>query len=599
MCWLRSPRRFKVFVAHRVSEILDTTGSNNWRWVPSDMNIADVATKWKRNVTQTHPDRWYMGPQFLSRQPEHWPTEKASDDVVDSDDLEYRCNLVKVVTHDELRPDMERFSNFNRLVRSQAYVLRYFYHKGERGPLSAEEIERAENYLVVSVQQECFTEDYRALERHKPLNTNSRLKSYSPILYDRVLRMKGRLDNAEYLTFEQRCPVILPRNHRFTWLYIKLVHEKMLHHNHQTALNEIKQRFMIPGLRAQLKSVRAKCQRCKIDRARPNVPEMAALPRSRLAARIKPFSYVGVDYFGPLSVKIGRRLEKRWGAIFTCLTTRAIHLELAIALSTDAFFLIFRCFVSRRGQPRVLYSDNGTNFRGAAAELQAILADHIQRLVQEKYTAITWQFNPPSAPHMGGAWERLVRSVKNGLKKALPERVPTEACLYSVLCEVEAIVNSRPLTYVDNEATAIEALTPNHFLLGTSSGIKPLGNFTDDPQALRLEYKRQQNITAAFWQRWTNEYLPNISKRSKWYDTVDPIGVGDVVAIVLSELPYSWQIGRIVEIVQSKDGGVRQAVIKTANGTLRRPASKLAILEKELRPASISSSVGGSVTESP
>lgn len=593
LCWLRSPRRFKVFVAHRVCEILDTTGSKSWRWVPSDINIADAATKWKKSNAQQPPDRWFVGPKFLTRAPEHWPIEKPSEDIVDVDDLEYRCNLVKVVQPDELRPDMSRFSNFNRLVRTQAYVLRYALRNKERGCLSAAEIERAENYLIVSVQRECFAEDYRTLEQHKSLNANSRLKTYSPILYDNMLRMKGRLENAEYLTFDQRCPIILPRHHMFTWLYIKMIHEKLLHHNHETAMNEIKQRFVIPGLRAQLKSVRARCQRCKIDRTRPNVPEMATLPRSRLAARIRPFSHVGVDYFGPLTVKIGRRFEKRWGAIFTCLTTRAIHLELATALSTDAFFLIFRCFVSRRGQPLSLYSDNGTNFRGAAAELQSLLAVHIQKLVQERYTSIKWHFNPPSAPHMGGAWERLVRSVKTSLEKALPERIPTEACLYSVLCEVEAIVNSRPLTYVDSAADAIEALTPNHFLLGSSSGIKPLGDFTDDPRLLRLEYQRQQVIIKAFWQRWTNEYLPTISKRTKWYDTVDPIRVGDVVAIVLSETPYTWQLGRITEIVQSKDGGVRQAVVKTATGLLRRPASKLAVLVKELRSDPTAPQLGG------
>jgi transposase InsO family protein len=189
-----------------------------------------------------------------------------------------------------------------------------------------------------------------------------------------------------------------------------------------------------------------------------------------------------------MTVKNGGRVDKKWGAIFTCLTTRAIHLELAPALSTDAFILVLRAFIGRRGMPLEIYSDNGTNFSGAEAELRRVL-QKVSKEAQYEFAHINWKFNPPAAPHMEGAWERLVRSVKVALNYALPERNPSEDLPRCCLIDIECMINSRPLTYVETEMNTLEALTPNHFLMGSSSGTKPFGNFTDDVHVLRTEWK--------------------------------------------------------------------------------------------------------------
>lgn len=178
-------------------------------------------------------------------------------------------------------------------------------------------------------------------------------------------------------------------------------------------------------------------------------------------------------------------------------------------------------------------------------------------------------------------------------------KTPSEDLLRSCLAEIESVVNSRPLTYVVTEAGEVESLTPNHFLLGSSSGMKPLGEFSDDVNYLRGEWKKQQAVIKSFWVRFTNEYLPSISKRTRWYDKVPSLAVGDVVAITLSSTPYTWQLGRIKNIITSKDGNVQQADITTSTGILRRPASKIAVLVSEREEVNKSGDflLGGSIAD--
>ena len=221
-----------------------------------------------------------------------------------------------------------------------------------------------------------------------------------------------------------------------------------------------------------MRSIVFNCIICKLRRGKPQNPLMSSLPEDRLAYGLRPFSRCGVDYFCPMIIKIGRRHEKRWGVLFTCLTTRAIHLELAHSLSASSAIMALQRLSARRGAPIVMYSDNGTNFRGACKELKNELLK-IDTNKQREYAlrnGMKWMFNRPDAPHMGGAWERLIRSVKSALYSVLKKQVVTDEVLYTLLTEIEHSVNSRPLTHVSTDPGDNEALTPNHFLIGTSSG---------------------------------------------------------------------------------------------------------------------------------
>ncbi|XP_075163344.1 uncharacterized protein LOC142235979 [Haematobia irritans] len=301
---------------------------------------------------------------------------------------------------------------------------------------------------------------------------------------------------------------------------------------------------------------------------------MSTLPPSRLASFERPFTYVGIDYFGPLYVTVGRRREKRWGVLFTCLIVRALHLEIAHSLDNSSCIMCIRNFMARRGMPKEIYTDNGTNFKSASK----VLATEINyNMMSKSLDGIRWVFNPPAAPHMGGAWERLVRSVKTALYQICPQMTFTDETLKNAFAEVEFMVNSRPLTFVSLESSVDEALTPNHLLLGSSDGHKT-ENFERADQ--RQRWHQIQLFADKFWKRWHKEYIPTLTRRGKWFEKTAPLKVGDIVIIIDDNLPrHCWPKGRIVETVIAKDGQVRQATVQTANSVYQRPATKLAKLD--------------------
>ncbi|XP_036346061.1 uncharacterized protein LOC118755326 [Rhagoletis pomonella] len=285
--------------------------------------------------------------------------------------------------------------------------------------------------------------------------------------------------------------------------------------------------------------------------------------------------------------EVGRRREKRWGVIFTCLTVRAAHIELAENLSTDAFILCLRNFINRRGTPVRIRSDNGTNFIGAQKELknaeQLFDIDRIQAEAANRY--IDWKFNCPSNPSAGGCWERLIRIVKSLLSHTLREVAPRVDTLQSVLIEAESIINSRPLTDLPLSHEDDEPLTPNHFLIGCVNSTQT-PHPVDEKICLRKQWRIAQNLKDRLWKRWTTEYLPQLICRSKWREKAIALQINDLVLICEPSQPRThWQKGRVTKVFPAKDGQVRVAEVKTSSGLLRRPATRLArlIVEGESR----------------
>ncbi|XP_055543080.1 uncharacterized protein LOC129728652 [Wyeomyia smithii] len=409
-----------------------------------------------------------------------------------------------------------------------------------------------------------------------------------------VLRMEGRNANANYATFDARFPIILKRDHPITIRLLEHYHNQLGHFNKETVVNEVRQRFEIAHLRVAVDKVFRDCQWCKMLKCKPKPPRMAPLPIQRLTPHLKPFSYVGINYMGPLDVTVGRRKEKRYVAVFTCLVIRAVHLEVAYNLSTESCILAIRRFVRRRGSPVEIFTDNGTNFVGASRELQR----QIEQINVKCATTFTnaktkWSFNPPAAPHMGGVWERMVRSVKEAMKGLDDGRQLTDEILATVLCESEGLINTRPLTYMGQGSAEGEALTPNHFLIGSSSG-------TSDPQnapvslaeALRDSYKRAQYLTNLAWERWLKEYFPSVNRRTRWFDEVRSVKVGDLVYVAEGKR-RSWIRGKVAAVVVGTDGRVRQAVVETATGKIKRPVVNLALMDVDDSGRSSPESRGG------
>ncbi|XP_062538488.1 uncharacterized protein LOC134206780 [Armigeres subalbatus] len=203
------------------------------------------------------------------------------------------------------------------------------------------------------------------------------------------------------------------------------------------------------------------------------------------------------------------------------------------------------------------------------------------KILKEFVSADTsWTFNPPLAPHMGGGWERLIRSLKRNMMAICPSRTPSEEVLRNVFAEIENTLNSRPLTHVPVEDDASPALTPNHFLLGSSNGTKPLVSLNDSGALMKQNWRTSQALAAQFWKRWLSEYLPDITRRTKWYTDTKPISMGDIVIIVDPSLPRNcWPKGRIISTNVGRDGRIRSATVKTVSGVYERPVTKLAVLD--------------------
>ncbi|XP_055633341.1 uncharacterized protein LOC129773720 [Toxorhynchites rutilus septentrionalis] len=595
LCWLRSDhRRYSQYVAARVSEVLDTTEIDEWHWIQSEWNVADDGTKWTGQVELKIEDRWFLGPGFLKGPEESWPKRSF---IRETTDEEIRSSALFHGKNAEPDVMASNYSRWMHLVRVTAYVQRFVDNVQSKrkkipqrsGPLTNDELRRAQEYHFRQAQRDAYAEELRLLggsnnegERITQVTSSSKIHKLSPFLDPaNHLRMNSRAAKCIFLFPDEKYPIILPDDHPVTHLVLADFHERYHHRNYATVANEVRQRFCIPRLRRTLRKMRHRCQWCRNRDVSPVPPEMAELPQARLAAFSRPFSHVGVDFFGPIEVIAGRKVEKRWGVLMTCLTIRALHIEVASSLNTSSCIMALNNFIARRGTPVCFYSDRGTNFVGASKELrEAVRALDKHQLSKEFTTASTsWRFNPPATPHMGGSWERLVQSVKRNLTEILRSRRPTDEELRSALTLIEGVLNSRPLTEVPVDNESEPALTPNHFLLGSSDGSKPFTLCDDNVQTVRRGWQVSQVMANAFWKRWLRNYLPEITKRSKWFKKVKPISVGDIVVIVDPEHPRNcWPKGKVIGTVE-KGGQVRRATVQTSRGVYERPAVKLAVLD--------------------
>ncbi|XP_069961860.1 uncharacterized protein [Bactrocera oleae] len=358
----------------------------------------------------------------------------------------------------------------------------------------------------------------------------------------------------------------------------------MNHQNLEATIGDIRSNYWVPRLRSLLRNVIASCGVCRLNKAAPVAPKMGLLPVDRLTPYVRPFSYTGLDYFEPLTVTVRRSTEKRWVALFTCLTVRAVHLELAHDLSTDSCIIAIRNFVNRRGTPLRIRSDNGKNFVGADREAKRFkeVFDRVRLQSELSQKNIQWVFNSPFNPSEGGAWERMVQCVKRVLCHTLKEVAPREHTLNSFLIEAENIVNSRPLTHLPITADQEQPITPNDFILGAANVAHTPIVDTDleKTSVSRKQWRIARQLRDHFWNRWITEYLPTLTRRVKWCQRTKPMKAGDLVFICDPNVPRRECCrGKVERVYPGLDGEVRRADIRTSRGVNRRAVSKLAVLD--------------------
>ena len=386
-----------------------------------------------------------------------------------------------------------------------------------------EMLKAADDVLLRHVQAKHYPDELNALQgdsknRNPCVKRTSSMYKLDPFLDDGIIRVGGRLRSSD-LPHEAKHQKLIPADSLLAKLILQNIHKTLGHQGKNAMLAELRQNYWIPRAGQLLKQLVSKCVLCRKYRAKCGEQKMSDLPEDRVVPGKPAFSNVGIDYFGPFEVKRGRSMIKRYGVIFTCSTSRAIHLEVAQSLTTDSCINAIRRFIARRGPVECIRSDNGTNLVGAERELRESIdqwnVSKIAKSLQQHN--IKWLFNPPAASHFGGFWERLIRSVRKilyGVMKEQPLHLDDEG-LNTLMCEVELILNLRPLTPASDDPSDDEVLTPSHILMMKKTTSLPPGMFNPDDSYVKQRWRQIQFLANVFWRRWTREYLPMLKKRQK------------------------------------------------------------------------------------
>ena len=575
-------RRFKTFVANRLAAIFETTEPKQWRHVEGKLNPADLASRGIEPDNQAAMRLWLNGPAFLYKPESEWPSSRpASETPEDDPELKRDVAVTATVAGDDLIDRiMLRYSSLSKLVRHAAWWRRAAVRRHGNDPLTAEELASAEASLVRFVQRTCLTEDYRRLSSGDTPKKSSRLGPLSPKLEDGLIIVGGRLQFSE-LSDGAKHPKVMPEKHHLTALIIRAVHEDQCHSGTSHVLASVRQHYWVLRGRAAVKRQLQACLMCRRLYRATEDQQMAPLVKERLTPNQPPFTYVGVDYFGPLYVKCRRSTVKRWGCIFTCLATRAVHVELAHSMTAASFISALQRFTSRRGRPRVVYSDNGTNFVGAEREIRKELMSWIADVgLRAADYGIDWRFNPPHASHRGGATERMIRAVRRVLIAVTKDQLLTDEQMSTAMCEAERVVNDRPLTYVGDDPADPEVLTPAKLLLLKTNTCLPMGDFTADDHYATRWWRRAQHVANVFWKRWLREYVQTLQDRPCWRLVRENLKAGDVVLIRDLNAPRGqWPLGVVTETEVSRDGLVRAVQLRSRGKIVRRPVTQLVNLE--------------------
>ncbi|KYN27942.1 hypothetical protein ALC57_02653 [Trachymyrmex cornetzi] len=498
------------------------------------------------NRLSRHPEMKTAYTQFMQEYIELWFAQNATEWCIknwltEQKIPEARGTTTTVAVQQEILEIFNRYSTLDKLIRVQGYILRFIHNcrsdkSKRRGDLSAIEIDTATYSLVRMVQTSAFSSELKHLLNHQPLPRSSKLLSLTPVIDEQgILRVGGRLQRAN-LPYSARHQMLLPSKHPFTKLLIENEHSR---------------------LRVQSS---------------------------------RPFSHVGVDFCGPFYLRESKRRNSRtnksYVAIFVCLATKAVHVEMAFDLSAEGFIHVLRRFIGRRGKPSDIYSDNATNFVGTDRELKKLhemFTEEQRKLTQDCATqGVQWHFIPPRAPHFGGIWEAAVRSFKTHFRKVVGETLLTTDEMLTLSIQIEAILNSRPITVLSSDPNDLTYLSPGHFLIGDV--------LTDVPEPTLLNvqdnrlscWQRVDQMRQHLWKRWSKDYLHQLQQRTKW--RVEDINVTPGSMVLIKEdntPPLHWPLGRILEVHPGDDGIVRAATIKTTKGTFKRAANRLSLLPVE------------------
>ncbi|XP_053367622.1 uncharacterized protein LOC128541295 [Clarias gariepinus] len=555
-------RRFHVYVANRVARIRRCTHPNQWQFVRTDQNPADHGTRFisPELLNQTS---WFTGPEFLHKDGSNNDTIHTEIyNLVEPDtDVEVRSQVSALVTKaSEKEFDSQRFTRFSNwkvLIRAIASLVRKVRSYAGNPNSRTDELTQARMIVVRTVQQETFSEELKRLAGNEEVSKHSIIRKLNPILdEDGVIRVGGRLSAAD-TCWEEKHPIIIPKNNHIATLLVRHFHEQVAHQGRHFTEGALRSAGLwIIGGKRLVSSVIHHCVICKRLRGKLGEQKMASLPSDRVNPN-PPFTNVGVDVFGPWNIytrrtRGGLAESKRWAVIFTCLGTRAVHFEVIESLSSASFINALRRFIAVRGPVKLFRSDRGTNFIGACKELKLNAEDpDFKSYLQDQ--GCTWVFNSPHSSHMGGVWERLIsvaRRILNALLLKTDSTRLSHEVLVTLMSEIMAIMNARPLVPISSDPDMPHVLSPATLLTQKIEAVSaPKGEY-DIKDLYNKQWRQVQSLADAFWKRWRQEYLTTLQQRRKWQVNKPNLQVGDVVLLKDAALKRNeWPTGVIARVI--------------------------------------------------
>lgn len=532
---------------------------------------------------------WLLGPSFVTSNTEE--SEGKAFPLVNPDEDQDIRPAVKVMkscidqNHSLGSHRFERFSSLKNLVETIAllrHIATRFNIDDCHGWQSCskhktvDQFEAAKQTIIKVVQSEQFGEEISCIKEGKKLPKNSPLLALNPFLDSiGMLRVGGRLNKATLQSAEKN-PIILSAHQHISTLLVLHYHSEVKHQGRHFTEGAVRAAgYWIIGAKRLISSLIHKCVKCRRMRGKQMTQQMSDLPQDRLQPG-PPFSSVGVDTFGPWEVATRRSRggvinSKRWGILFTCLSTRAVHIEIVEELSSSSFINALRRFMAIRRSVKIFRSDRGTNFIGAT-DVLLIDAIHVEDGPVKDFLyskGTTRLFNAPHASHMGGVWERMIgvtRRILDSMLLDCKRVVLTHEVLVTFMAEACVIINSRPLTTVSSDQECTEILTPSTLLTKkTDSGLQPLIEF-DQKNMYRAQWQRVQTLADIFWTRWKNEFLHTMQQRCKWQDSKPDLKPGDLVLLIDDQSHRNhWPMGLVINAIPSKDGKIRAAEVCVNN----------------------------------
>lgn len=601
--WIKGmEHEWKQFVQHRVESIRCLVEPKFWKHCPGRYNPSDIPSRGMSIHELVNSNMWLKGPDWIQSDEfltSEWIVQDIEPEAYHSEMKCKPAEPVNLLTMPTLVSsigtlvDSTRFSSVYRLFHVTKCVLQFVYHLmtaiGRSLPPDYKDcLERAKWYWVKD-NQSCLTNDHRFNLWKRQLD----------LYLDKweVWRCGGRMAKS-CLSLSAQNPILLDKDHHLTELIVMRAHHRVLHNGVKDTLAELRSEYWLVKGRQYVRRLIHKCVVCKRQEGKPceaNPPP--PLPEFRVQ-QCRPFQTTGVDFAGPLFVRPSGASDgvsnKTWLCLYTCCATRAVHLDLVNDMTTATFIRSFKRFTARRGVPSRVISDNGRTFKSASK----IITQMIQSSETKEYfddLHVEWQFNLERAPWWGGIFERMIKSAKRCLRKSIGRNCLSHDELLTLIVEVEAVLNSRPLTYVSSEDVN-EPLTPSHLLVGYRILTLPDYQLVSDhdvehsisEKQLNCKLRHLENVLQHFWNRWKKEYLlelrefhrTHVQKGNKY-----AIEKGDVVTIYDEGHPRGlWRLGKVEELIRGADGLVRGAQMKVVskNGSprlLRRPLQHIYPLE--------------------